>query len=155
MPRRVSAVGATHVVHPTSPQETMVHMNLDYGDGCFGHVHANWFSPVKQRLMVIAGDKKMAVYDDANPSEPIRVYDCGTYDATSDTPQYPMLRTGSIDIPKVKQAEPLRVQLQEFFDAIRQGRAPATDGHAGLRALKILEAASLSLKRDGQFVSIG
>jgi predicted dehydrogenase len=153
-PVRVSAMGAKHVIHPTSPQETMVYMTLDYGDGTLGHVHVNWYSPVKQRLMMVGGDKKMAVYDDINTAEPIRVYDRGTYDPTSDTPAYPALRTGHVQIPHIKQEEPLRAQLREFFASINENRAPATDGHAGLRVVRTLEAAMKSLERDGVFVSM-
>ncbi len=153
-PQRVSAIGAKHVLHPTSPQETMVYMTLDYGDGTLGHVHVNWYSPVKQRLMMVGGDKKMAVYDDINTAEPIRVYDRGTYDSTGDIPAYPALRTGAVEIPHIKQEEPLRAQLREFFASIAEGRAPMTDGHAGLRVVKVLEAAMRSLKQDGVFVSL-
>ncbi|MBU1349035.1 Gfo/Idh/MocA family oxidoreductase [Patescibacteria group bacterium] len=154
MPERVSAIGACHVHHPTTPQETMVLMTLDYGDGCLGHVHVNWFSPLKQRTMVIAGDRKMAVYDDINPTHPIKVYDRGTYDPATDTPMYPALRTGETVSPHVKQEEPLRIQLREFFGAIAEGRAPATDGAAGLRVVKLLEAGMRSLAEDGRFVNV-
>lgn len=153
-PRRVSAIGAAHVLHPTVRQETMIHLTLDYGNDLLGHVHVNWFSPLKQRLMVIAGHKKMAVYDDINTGEPIRVYDRGTYDAKADTPAYPSLRTGPTQVPHVRQEEPLRLQIREFFDAIREGRAPETDGHAGLRVVSVLEAAMKSLASDGRFVEI-
>jgi predicted dehydrogenase len=154
MPKRVSAVGAVHVAHPTVRQETMVHMTLDYGNECLAHVHVNWYSPLKQRLMVIAGTKKMAVYDDINMSEPIRVYDRGTYDPKMDTPAYPALRTGHTQVPHIRQEEPIRVQLREFFDAIRDNRAPATDGHAGLRQVRILEAGMTSLASDGRFIDL-
>lgn len=154
MPVRVSAVGACHVAHPSSPQETMVHLTLEYGGGLLGHVHVNWFSPLKQRLIVIAGDKKMAVYDDINTAEPIRVYDRGTYDPETDTPAYPSLRTGHTFIPNIKQEEPLRIQIREFFNAIKEGRAPETDGRAGLRVVRILEAAMRSLREDGRFVAL-
>jgi predicted dehydrogenase len=153
-PVRVSAVGASHVTHPTSPQDTMVHLTLDYGDGMIGHVHANWFSPLKQRLMVVAGDKKMAVYDDISAMEPIKVYDCGTYDPEADTPAYPALRMGHTSIPFIKQEEPLKLQIREFLNAIRDGRNPETDGEAGLRVVKILESGMQSLRQDGRFVDL-
>ncbi len=154
MPKRVSATGAVHVLHPTTRQETMVHLTLDYGNERIGHIHVNWYSPLKQRLMVIAGTKKMAVYDDINTAEPIRVYDRGTYDPETDIPAYPALRTGHTSIPHIKQEEPIRVQLREYFSAIKEGRAPQTDGYAGLRVVHILEAAMASLAADGKFVDI-
>lgn len=153
-PKRVSALGAFHVPHPTVRQESMVYLTMDYGEGLITHVHTNWFSPLKQRRMVIAGDKKMAVYDDIEYSEPIRVYDCGTYDPSSDTPSYPAIRGGDVHIPFIKQEEPLRLQLLEFFAAIREQRQPETDGAAGLRIVDILEAATRSLAQEGGFVDV-
>jgi len=156
MPKRVSAIGACHVPQHKTSQETMAYLTLDYGNGCIGHVHTNWYSPLKQRLMVVAGDRKMAVFDDINPIEPIRVYDRGTYDPEKDKadPVYVQLRAGDTQLPFVKNEEPLKLQIREFFDAIASGRNPETDGEAGLRLVRILETAMASLKLDGRFISI-
>lgn len=153
-PERVSAIGVRHVPHSTSPQETMVYLTLDYGGGTLGHVHVNWYSPVKQRLLTVGGSRKMAVYNDIDTESPIRVYDRGVYDPVADTPVYPALRTGDVHIPHIGQEEPLRVQLREFLAAIAEKRAPATDGRAGLRVVRILEAAMDSLRQDGRFVPL-
>lgn len=155
IPTRVAATGACHVRHPTTPQETMVYLTLDYGDDCIGHVHVNWYSPLKQRLMTIAGDKKMAVYDDIHVTESIRIYDHGTYAPETDTPYYATIRTGDIRIPNIKEKEePLKIQLREFIAAIRESRPPDTDGAAGLRVVETLEAAMRSLRGDGGFVEV-
>lgn len=156
-PQRVAAVGACHVAnHATHAvrQETMAYLTLDYGDGCLGHIHVNWFSPLKQRFMVIAGDKQMALYDDLDPTMPVRIYDRGTYDPTTDTPAYPQLRTGQTVAPQIRQEEPLYRELSEWFVAIRERRKPATDGEAGLRVVRILEAAMHSLREDGRFIPL-
>lgn len=153
-PERVSVQGAQHVAHPTRRQETMTYLTLDYGNEILGHIHVNWFSPLKQRQMVVVGDKKMIVYNDIELNEPLRVYDCGTYDPSKDTPAYPQIRSGDVDIPFVQQQEPLYIQMQEFLQAIRDKRLPQTDGQAGLRIVQILEAAMESLAQDGAFVSL-
>jgi predicted dehydrogenase len=155
-PKRVAATGACHVRHPVTPQETIAYLTLDYGDECIGHVHVNWYSPMKSRLMMIGGDKKMAVYDDIHPTEAIRVYDHGTYEPEKDTPYYATIRTGDINIPNIKEnEEPLKIQLREFIASIREHRKPETDGQAGLRLVETLEAATTSLKGDGGFVEVG
>lgn len=148
-PQRISVQGAQHVPHPTRRQETMTYITLDYGAELLGHVHVNWFSPLKQRQMVVAGDKKMIVYDDMNLNEPLRVYDCGTYDPDKDTALYPQLRSGDVHIPYVEQQEPLWLQLQEFFAAISEQRAPETDGRAGLRVVRLLTGAMKSMEQGG------
>lgn len=154
-PKRVSATGECHVSSPHTFQETMMLLTLDYGDGCIGHIHNNWFSPLKQRLMVVAGDKKMAVYDDIHPIEPIRVYDQGTYNPSQDKdPFYVQLRSGDTHVPHIVSEEPLKAQIREFFQAIQEGRPPETDGRAGLRVVATLEAAMQSLKEDGRYIPV-
>lgn len=149
MPIHVSAQGGQHVKHPTRRQETMVYVTLDYGNDVIAHIHVNWFSPLKQRQMVLAGTKKMVVYNDMDLNEPLRVYDCGTYDPAQDTPFYPQIRSGDIHIPYIQQQEPLFLQMKEFLSAIREHRAPETDGLAGLRVVSILEGAMRSLEQGG------
>lgn len=153
-PIRVSAKGAQHVPHPTHAQETMVYLTLDYGRDLIAHLHVNWFSPLKQRQMVVAGSKRMIVYNDMDLNEPLRIYDCGTYDPVKDTPFYPQIRTGDISIPYVTQQEPLFLQLQEFIASIREHREPETGGQAGLEVVRILEAAMRSLENGGAPQSI-
>ncbi len=149
MPIRVSAKGAQHVPHPVHAQETMAYLTLDYGQDLIAHVHVNWFSPLKQRQMVVAGDRRMIVYNDMDLNEPLRIYNCGTYDPVKDTPFYPQIRTGDIAIPYVAQQEPLFLQLQEFMASIREHREPETAGQAGLEVVRMLEAAMRSLENDG------
>ncbi len=153
-PERVLAHGAQHVAHPSRRQETMVYMTLDYGNDVLAHLHVNWFSPLKQRQMVVAGSKKMIVYDDINTNEPLRIYDCGTYDPKLDTPMYPQIRAGDVHVPYVQQQEPLYLEVQEFLSAIREGRAPETDGEAGLRVVRMLEAGMESLSQGGRLISL-
>ncbi len=151
-PERISAYGAQHVAHPSRRQDTMAYMTMDYGNDVLGHLHVNWFSPLKQRQMVVTGSKKMIVYDDMSLNEPLRVYDCGTYDPKLDTPMYPQLRTGDVHIPYVQQQEPLYLEIQEFLSAIREERVPETDGEAGLRVVRMLEAGIESLEGEGSFI---
>lgn len=153
-PLRVSAKGAQHVPHPTHAQETMVYLTLDYGQDLIAHLHVNWFSPLKQRQMVVAGDRRMIVYNDMDMNEPLRIYNCGTYDPVKDTPFYPQIRTGDISIPYVTQQEPLSLQLQEFIASIREHREPETGGRAGAEVVRILEAAMHSLTQDGKVISL-
>lgn len=152
-PVAISAQGAQHVTHPVKRQETMVYMTLDYGNDVLGHIHVNWFSPLKQRQMVVAGSKQMIVYDDIDTNEPLRVYDCGTYDPKLDTPMYPQIRSGDVHVPYVQQQEPLYLQMKEFLSAIREGRAPETDGQAGWRIVRMLEVAMESLQQGGKLIS--
>jgi predicted dehydrogenase len=63
-------------------------------------------------------------------------------------------RSGDMIAPALGEKEALRAVVEEYATAIRTGRAPATDGRAGLRVLGILEAASRSLANRGEIVEV-
>jgi predicted dehydrogenase len=44
--------------------------------------------------------------------------------------------------------------IAEFAASIQDGRAPSTDGEAGLRVLSVLEAAATSLRARGALVDV-
>jgi predicted dehydrogenase len=107
------------------------------------------------RSVMVVGSKKMAVFDDMESSEKVRIYDKGidppdfvAYD------QAPTLRFGDIVIPRLTMTEPLRIECQHFLECIRSRRRPRTDGESGLRVGQILEAAERSLGRDGEPVRL-
>jgi len=153
-PLAVSATGMSHV--PGKP-ENIAYLTLFFESNLIAHVHVNWLAPVKIRRTLIGGSNKMIVYDDLEPSEKIKVYDKGiTLNNGSDN-FYRMLigyRTGDMWAPQIEVAEALQVEAQHFVECIESGRQPITDGEAGLRVVKILEAASQSMLQRGQLVKI-
>ena len=56
--------------------------------------------------------------------------------------------------PKIEQTEALKVELAYFLDCIENGRTPCNDGVAGLRVIKLLEAATKSLQLRGESVLV-
>jgi predicted dehydrogenase len=63
-------------------------------------------------------------------------------------------RSGDAVAPALPEREALAAVIVEWADAIAAGRAPRTDGRAGLRVLDILEAASRSLDYRGATVPL-
>jgi len=126
------------------------------------HIHVNWLSPTKTRTMIVAGSKRVVVWDDLHPSQRLSMYDRGVelgQDLNNGARKEAVFRelmvsyrVGEMVAPVLKEAEALRGVVQEFTSAIREGRAPLTDGDAGLRVLRWLEAASHSLDRKGVLV---
>jgi predicted dehydrogenase len=109
--------------------------------------------------MIIGGSEQMAVWDDLQPSQRLSLYDTGV-DLTETTLDHQhqvqvAYRTGTIVAPALREAEALSGVVDEFVQSIRQSRAPATDGHAGLRVLEMLEAARASLHRGGELTAAG
>lgn len=151
-PTAVAATGAAHV--PGRPVN-IAYLTCFFEDSLIAHINVNWLAPVKVRRTLIGGDRQMIVYDDLEPSEKVKVYDRGITlgggPAGPDGP-YEMLvgyRTGDMWAPKVSSTEALAVESQHFVECIVRGERPRSDGRAGLRIVRILEAATLSLKQGG------
>ncbi len=137
--------------------ENLAQVSLHFQEkSCFAHFHVNWTSPVKIRKMIIAGNKKMLVYDDMENSEKIKIYnssvDVSTAESLHDTlVQY---RTGDMCSPKIEQVEALNAAVTEFANCIINDRQPLTNAYDGLEIVKILEASDISIKNTGAYVGI-
>ena len=153
-PRAVSATGVSHI--PGKP-ENIAYLTLFFDSNLIAHLHANWLAPVKVRRTLISGSQKMIVYDDLEVSEKVKIYDKGIT-VNGDTEKvYEMLigyRTGDMWAPKLEMTEALRTEGLHFLRCIEQGERPVTDGEAGLRVVKILEAATKSMKEQGRLVEL-
>ena len=131
-------------------------MSIRFANDVIAHCHVSWLDPHKVRQLTIVGSKKMAVIDDQEPSEKVRVYDKGV----NWTGQYQSygealtLRVGDINVPNISMAEPLRVECQSYLDAVESGKPPKSDGDDGVRVVRVLEAASRSLAANGAPVEV-
>jgi predicted dehydrogenase len=155
----VTAIGSCHIEPGI---ENIAYVMLKFPDEFIAHFHFNWLAPVKIRRTLIAGSRKMVLYDDIEPTEKVRIYDRGvmmTPAAKDDDKEaaYKTLvsyRAGDVWVPKLDSTEALHYVCQEFLDAISESRAPLTDGGAGLRVVRVLEAAQRSLANGGQLIRI-
>lgn len=151
------AISATGVAHFDRDLENIAYVTTFYDHNLLGHIHVNWLAPVKVRKTLLSGSKKMVIYDDMEPSEKVKVYDRGI-DFVRDKDQiYNILieyRTGDMWAPKVELTEALRKVTAEFYNAVNENRAPMTDGRAGLRVVRILEAANKSIRANGKLIEV-
>jgi hypothetical protein len=118
------------------------------------HFNVNWLSPVKVRLTLVGGEKRMLVWNDAVADEKLRVYDKGI-EVKSTESMYNLLvsyRSGDMWAPKVDQTEALKMEAEYFVDCIFNDITPVNDGHAGLRVVDMLEACDNSLRKNGKMV---
>jgi predicted dehydrogenase len=152
-PISLSATGASHSGNGI---ENIAYINLYYPNNMIAHLHVNWLSPLKERKIMIAGNKKMLVWDDLNLNESIKIYDTGIgiKKVTDDEKRKFMIsyRYGDIFIPKLSSSEPLSLVIEEFVESIIENRRPATDGTDGLNVLKVLEAINISMKNNSKEV---
>jgi predicted dehydrogenase len=150
VPVSVAAIGSDPlgVGHPC-----LGYLSLTMSDGSLAHVHLNWLSPTKIRTTIIGASKRMLVWDDLNPRQRLSIYDAGVETAPADESSRRSLlvsyRTGDMVAPALQEVEALQRVVTEFAESVAERRRPRTDGRAGLRVLRILEAAQQSIAAGG------
>jgi len=149
-PEAVVATGQAHL----NGHEDIAFITAYFPDNIIAHVNVNWLSPVKVRTTLIGGEKKMLVWNDLEADEKIKIYDKGV-NVTSQQGVYNLLvsyRSGDMYSPQIEQCEALHLELSYFAECIRKDETPFNDGIAGLRVVKMLEAAGNSLLKRGALV---
>nr|WP_322490414.1 Gfo/Idh/MocA family oxidoreductase [Chloroflexus sp.] len=146
-------IAATGMAHVPGKLENMAYLTCYFPNNLIAHFHVNWIAPVKIRKTLIGGSEKMIVYDDIEMSEKVKVYDKGIIVSESEDAVYQRhvgYRTGDMWAPRLDNIEALRIEAEHFVDCVRNGRRPQSDGYAGLRVIRILEAATRSMTNCGQ-----
>ncbi len=153
-PECVMTTGSDHF---SSGLEDVAYLTVYYPNKLIAHIHANWLSPVKIRQTLLAGSKKMVVWDDTEPSEKVRIYDKGVEVVKTADQVYNMLiqyRTGDMYCPKVESIEALKAEVGHIVDCIDNGKSSIISGESGLMVTKILEASDQSIKNRGKEILI-
>lgn len=146
-PRTVAAQGHSYLQPGI---EDVVFLTMTFGSGIVAHAQLSWLDPHKERRLTVVGERQMAVFDDMQPREKLRIYDKGV-----DRPEYRSygeslsVREGDIFIPRVSNAEPLAVQLRHFVQVVRGEATARADARDGVRVVRVLDAASRSLAQGG------
>jgi predicted dehydrogenase len=154
-PTRIITVGMSHIKRQPV---NIAYLTFFFDCSLIAHAHVNWLAPVKVRQTLIGGSRKMIVYDDMEPSEKVKVYDRGVEVNDSLEGIYQMLfgyRVGDMHAPHISPTEALRTEVGHFLECVEQGKRPITDGEAGLRVVRMLEAADQSLSQGGIPIPIG
>jgi len=151
-PEAIVATGEGHL----NGHEDVAYMTLYFPDRVIAHINVNWLSPVKVRTTLIGGEKRMLVWNDLEADEKLKIYDKGV-DITSREGMYELLvnyRSGDMWAPQLEQVEALRQEMRYFVECVTSGIEPFNNGIAGLRVVRMLEAASVSLKKRGVLVRL-
>ena len=154
--QRPVSVNATGVTHTGNEIENIAYLTLNYADGFIAHFNCSWTSPVKIRMMMIGGDKKMVVYNDIEPTEKVKIYDTG-YEHKTDEDKKRILvdyRAGDVFVPKLNTTEALADMAKDFITCIIEKKIPVSNNRIGLDVVKILEASNESIKNKGKEVAI-
>lgn len=145
------SINATGKTHTNNGIENIAYLTVNYRSGFIAHFNCSWSSPVKVRMMLIGGDKKMILYNDLEPTEKIKIYDTGYRHSTDEEKKRVMVdyRTGDIHVPKLNTTEALFAMAQDFIQAIEKQRPPKSSCLIGLDVVRILEASNQSIRNSG------
>jgi predicted dehydrogenase len=149
-PEAIVATGEKHL----NTHEDVAYMTVYFPEKVIAHINVNWLSPVKVRTTLIGCEKRMLVWNDLEADEKVKIYDKGV-NITNREGVYDLLvsyRSGDMWSPQLEQVEALRQELTYFVDCVSNNKEPFNDGCAGLRVVKMLEAASESLSKRGGLV---
>ena len=174
-PELVVATGGAHL----NGLADMAYITLYFPKNIIAHINVNWLSPVKVRTTLVGGERKMLVWNDLEPSEKVKVYDKGVqvtnghgesrqrlkalveakvFEVGAEQAVHDLLvsyRSGDMWAPRVDQTEALQLETRYFLDCVASGEKPFNDGRAGLRVVRMLEAADESLTHRREIVSTG
>ena len=152
-PAAITANGKSHF---GNGKENIAYITVYFDNSIIAHFNVNWLSPVKVRMTLIGGEKKMLLWNDVVADEKIRVYDRGVEVKTKEG-IYELLvnyRSGDMWAPRVEQVEALKLETEYFVNCILEDKTPINDGYAGLRVVRLLEATDKSLKNNGRLVRL-
>ena len=155
--RAPTMIAATGIASVPGQPESLAYLTCFFEDNLIAHFHVNWLAPVKIRQTLIGGSEKMITWDDMELSEKLKIFDKGITLNNGPEGVYQLqvgYRAGDMWAPHLPNVEALQVEAQHFLECIEHNRQPISDGHAGLRVVRILEAASQSMAQRGQPVEL-
>jgi UDP-2-acetamido-3-amino-2,3-dideoxy-glucuronate N-acetyltransferase len=148
LPVTISAHGGTYLNHGV-PDVTMSVFN--FASGVRGHIFVNWLHPYKEQRLVVVGDRKMVVFNDAAPTEKLISY----AHRVEWINRRPVAQKAESEVIAYEEEEPLRIECAHFLDCVLTRNTPRTDGREGLAVLSVLEACQQSLDNNGATIAFG
>jgi predicted dehydrogenase len=158
LPEHIRPVAvAAHTVDPIdNGYACLGYLSVWLSNGTLAHMHVNWLSPTKIRTTIFGGSRRTIVWDDMNPAARLMLHDRGVDRVPGgtlapDARRQALIsyRIGDVQVPALPEREALMSVLGEFASAIEEERTPLTDARAGIRVLKLLQAASRSAEDGG------
>jgi predicted dehydrogenase len=125
--------------------QDVVFCYLRFPSGIVAHLHLSWLDPHKERRLTVVGSRRMATFDDMLIEGKLTIYDKGFDEDTRSWGEY-IARAGDTFSPRIPNLEPLRIECEHFIQCIRTGATPRSDGHSGLRVVRVLEQLQRSLE---------
>jgi len=114
---------------------------LEFRNGVKGHIFVSWLHPFKEQKLIVVGSKGMAVFDDVSDEKLLHY----PHSIAWQEGKIPVAQKADYRTVPLEGGEPLKEELAHFLECIRQRERPKTDGHEGVRVLRVLDAAESTL----------
>jgi predicted dehydrogenase len=129
--------------------EDVVFTTLTFPGGAIANCHNTSYAPIKERRMIVVGDRAMCVYDDMSLEAPLEIYESGFEDFEGIDARgnrgLRLFERGK-SVPEVPRSEPLNVECAHFIDCVITGKRPISDGREALNTMSTLNAIDAALK---------
>lgn len=145
LPETVQAIGRSY---SRNDQQDIAIISLAYPNNVLVNINVAWLYPTKIRTATILGSKRMAVFEDTNQTEPVRVYNTALKYPSEKDPYGAAFLLGDILIPRIKPIDPLYTELKHFIEYIKGKEKPFTSIDDGVTNVLLLEAINKSLQKN-------
>lgn len=120
----------------------VVFLSITYPHNVLANIHVSWLDPRRVRSMTVVGTKQMVVYDDTSENK-VAIHEKGIDRCFGSNGQAPAFeyRLGDVILPKVDSSEPLKAEIDHFFDCIERGTPCLTGPEHARKVVEILSTA--------------
>jgi predicted dehydrogenase len=125
-------------------------IELYFGDGAKAYHHVGWLTSAKERNFFLAAEGGSMKFDDLQ-KEKLRITGPAVdtrLDASAQNGHI-SYAAGKTEVPVLADQEPLKAECRDFLLSIRKNTPMRSDGRFGHAIVRVLEAASVSLKNKG------
>jgi UDP-2-acetamido-3-amino-2,3-dideoxy-glucuronate N-acetyltransferase len=120
-------------------------IKMKFKSNLISHISVSWIHPFKDQKLIVTGKDGMIVFDDTKKwEEKLAFYEHKILSSG----EVPILKKSEVKYVKVPESEPLNNECKHFLEIIKKNKDPLTDGTEGLKVLKVLSAATLSLNSN-------
>ncbi len=140
-PSEVNSNGS-NILNPNIADTTLT--KLKFPSGVQAHIFVSWLHPFKEQKLVIVGKGGMVVFDDTAAIDQKLVLYSHRISWKNGVPSPEKKEGVLIDLTK-QWKEPLKEEGRAFIDSIH-GKPALTDGEEGLKVLKVLQRAQISME---------
>ena len=147
MPQEVSAHGGCYL-HSAIHDVTV--STLTFQSGVRAHLFVSWLHPFKEQKLVVVGERQMAVFDDLEESEKLRLYP----HQIEWVERVPVAYKADAKVVPLNNVEPLKEECRAFLQSLASRQDSPSSGAKSLQVLQVLDACQHSLESGGQVIGV-